>query len=121
MSTERETYFLALAQEWWDTAAALRARGVPEGDPALGVWREAAWCHLLFTRGHHAAVVTRLRAVVLDVTGVPAAPAMAHTGLYADKYSRTETLKRSQNEGLGPASCGWMLRQSVLKSTWPAA
>ena len=41
-----------------------------EGDPALGVWREAAWCHLLFTRGHYAAVVTRLGAVVLDVTGV---------------------------------------------------
>lgn len=70
MNTEQGSYFFALAQEWW-AAAVLRVRGVPEGDPALGVWREAAWCHLLVARGHYAAVVMRLRAVVLDVTGVP--------------------------------------------------
>lgn len=73
MSTERLPYFLVLAQEWWEIAAVLRARGVSEGDAVLGVWREAAWCHLLFARGHHAAVVTRLRAIVREVTGKPPA------------------------------------------------
>ena len=76
MKTNRQPYFLALAQEWWDAAAVLRARGVPEGDPVLGVWREAAWCHLLVARGHFAAVVTRLRAVAREVAGVhPSVPA----------------------------------------------
>ncbi len=70
MSTDRLPFFLALAQEWWDAAIVLRARGVPEGDPALGVCREAAWCHLMFARGRHAAVVARLPAVVRAVTGV---------------------------------------------------
>lgn len=75
MNTDRQPYFLALAQEWWAAAAALRARGVDESDPALGVWREAAWCHLLVARGHFAAVVTRLRAVAREVAGVhPSAP-----------------------------------------------
>jgi hypothetical protein len=43
-------FFLERAREWRAVADALRARGVPDGDPALWVWREAAWCHLLFTR-----------------------------------------------------------------------
>lgn len=70
MSTDRLPFFLALAQEWWDAAIVLRARGVPEGDPALGVWREAAWCHLMLARGKHTAAVARLPAVVRAVTGV---------------------------------------------------
>ena len=78
MSTDRLPYFLALAQEWREIAAVLRAREVPEGDPALGVWREAAWCHLLAARGHHAAIGTRLQAIVREVTGKPPAiPAAA--------------------------------------------
>ena len=40
-------------------------------DPALGVWREAAWCHLLFAAGKYSAALVRLRAVTRDVTGVP--------------------------------------------------
>ena len=69
MSTDRLPFFLALAQEWWNAAAVLRARGVAEGDPTLGVWREAAWCHLMFARGKYAAAVARLPAVIRDVTG----------------------------------------------------
>jgi hypothetical protein len=30
---------------------------------ALGLWREAAWCHALFAAGRYAAVPARLRAV----------------------------------------------------------
>jgi hypothetical protein len=63
-------YFLGVARDWRDAADRLRARGVPEGHPALGVWREAAWCHLLFARGLRAAALARLRAVVRGVTGV---------------------------------------------------
>jgi hypothetical protein len=50
----------------------LRARGVREGEPVLGVWREAAWCHLLFAAGKYAGAVARLRVVLGDVTGAPA-------------------------------------------------
>ena len=63
-------FFLAVAREWRGVADRLRARGVPAGDPLLGVWREAAWCHVLFARGLHAAAAARLRVVVRDVTGV---------------------------------------------------
>jgi hypothetical protein len=62
--------FLALACEWRDAADRLRSHGLPEGHPLLGVWREAAWCHVLFARGLHAAAAARLRVVVRDVTGV---------------------------------------------------
>ena len=70
MSTDRLPFFLALAQEWWNAAAVLRARGVAEGDPTLGVWREAAWCHLMFARGKDSAAVARLPAVVRAAAGV---------------------------------------------------
>ena len=62
------TFFLEHAREWWAVADALRARGVTD-DPALTVWREAAWCHLLFARGMHAAAVARLRGVLRDAGG----------------------------------------------------
>jgi len=32
------------------------------------VWREAAWCHLMFERGLPGAALARLRAVVKEVT-----------------------------------------------------
>ena len=70
MSTDQLPFFLALAQEWRTAADVLRARRVAETDPTLGVWREAAWCHLMFARGRHAAAVVRLPAVVRAVTGV---------------------------------------------------
>ena len=37
MSADRQSDFLARARELWEAAAVLRARGVAEGDPALGV------------------------------------------------------------------------------------
>jgi hypothetical protein len=53
VSTEQDRdYFLRAGVEWVRVADALRAAGAPEQDPALGVWREAAWCHLLFTAGN---------------------------------------------------------------------
>ena len=69
MTTDRLPFFLALARDWRAAADALRAAGVPDGDPALGVWREAAWCHVLFTRGHCPAPLASLRAFVRAVTG----------------------------------------------------
>lgn len=72
MDTDRLPFFLGRVREWWGVAEALRARGVPEGDRALTVWREAAWCHLLLTAGRHQALVMWLRVVVREVTGVPA-------------------------------------------------
>jgi hypothetical protein len=42
MSTGRLPFFLALAHSWRAAADALRAAGVPDTDPALRVWREAA-------------------------------------------------------------------------------
>ena len=62
-------YFLGVARDWRDAADRLRARGVPEGHPALGVWREAAWCHLMFARGRPDAALAKLRAAVRSVTG----------------------------------------------------
>ena len=61
--------FLALAREWRDVADRLCVAGVPEGHPLLGVWREAAWCHLMFSRGRPEVALARLRAVVREVTG----------------------------------------------------
>jgi hypothetical protein len=62
-------FFLARAREWWVAADRLRAR-VPDGDPVLTVWREAAWAHLLLTMGRFAAAVKRLREVFRDVVRV---------------------------------------------------
>lgn len=42
MTTDWLPPFLALARDWRAAADALRAGGVPERDPALSVWREAA-------------------------------------------------------------------------------
>jgi hypothetical protein len=66
--------FLALAMEWRALADGLRARGVPETDPALSVWREAAWCHTLVERGLHAHLLTRLLPLAHAVTGRPVEP-----------------------------------------------
>src|SRR4051794_22357187 len=63
-------FFLGQALEWWDVAERLRARGVPDWEPALGVWREAAWSHLLLNAGNYAEVIANLRGVVREVTGV---------------------------------------------------
>jgi hypothetical protein len=63
--------FLDLAREWRATADTLRQSGLPRDHPALWVWREAAWCQLLFARGHYPAAVNRLRAVVQEMTGAP--------------------------------------------------
>lgn len=68
MTTDRLPFFLALARDWRAAADALRAAGVPD-DPAVRVWREAAWCHVLFARGQHHAALASLRAVVRAVTG----------------------------------------------------
>jgi hypothetical protein len=68
VSTEQD-FFLRAGAEWLAVADALRAAGVPGGDPALGVWREAAWCHLLFADGNYPALVLRLRAVLAGVLG----------------------------------------------------
>jgi hypothetical protein len=70
-------YFLERAREWWAITDELRARGVPESDPALWVWREAAWCHLLLTAGRHDLIVARLKAVFREVSGAPTAPTPA--------------------------------------------
>jgi hypothetical protein len=61
---ERLPFFLEHARQWRAAADALRACGVPEGDPALTVWREAAYCHLLLIKGLHRAAVKRLREVL---------------------------------------------------------
>jgi hypothetical protein len=68
MSRERLPLFLEVACEWWAVADSLRASCVSE-HPALTVWREAAWCHLLFTSGRYDAIVARLRVVLASVAG----------------------------------------------------
>jgi hypothetical protein len=72
-------FFLARAREWRVVADELRARGVREGDPLLTVWREAAWCDLLLTRGRYATAVNHLRGLLRDVTGAPTSVALAPT------------------------------------------
>jgi hypothetical protein len=69
MSADRLPFFLALARDWRAAADALRAVGVPDDDPAVRVWREAAWCHVLFAREKYHAALASLRAVVRAVTG----------------------------------------------------
>src|SRR4051812_43391578 len=71
---ERLPFFLEKAREWRAVADALRARGVSEDDPALTVWREAAWCHLLLMKGRHDLIVERLKVVFRDLSGAPTAP-----------------------------------------------
>jgi hypothetical protein len=66
MSCERLPFFLELACEWWAIADALRERGAPPEDPALRVWREAAWCHLLLKAGRYDAIMTRLWIVLRE-------------------------------------------------------
>ena len=69
MTTDRLPFFLALARTWRTTADALRAVGLSEADPVLRVWREAAWCHVLYGRGQYRVALASLRAVVRAVTG----------------------------------------------------
>jgi hypothetical protein len=72
-------FLLARAREWRVIADELRARGIREGDPVLTVWREAAWCHLLLTRGRFSTAVNHLRELLLSVTGEPPDPSLAPT------------------------------------------
>jgi hypothetical protein len=94
MTAERLPFFLAHAREWWAASDALRAAGAREDDPALGVWREAAWCHLLFGAGKYTPVLARLRHVCRGVTGAspPAVPVPAGElealDLAADLFAR---------------------------------
>jgi hypothetical protein len=76
MAGERLPFFLAHARGWRAAADALRAAGVRQGGPALSVWREAAWCHLLSWAGKYASALTQPRVVCRDVTGAspPAVP-----------------------------------------------
>ena len=71
MTTQQMSPFLALARDWRAAAEALRSAGAAEGDPALRVWREVVWCHVLFGRGRHHAALASLRAAVRAVTGEP--------------------------------------------------
>ena len=73
-------YFLERAREWRAVADAPRARGVPEDEPALWVWREAAWCHLLLSWGRDDLVVARLGEVLLRVSGMSTVPASQGRG-----------------------------------------
>lgn len=68
-------FFLCAAMEW----AALRAsNGVGPG--LAGLYRELAFCHLLFKRGKYAAVLARLRAVLgLNVRNTGRTPDRAET------------------------------------------
>ena len=68
MPAERLPYLLARAQDWRAAADALRAAGVREGDPALTVWREAAWCHVQIARGRYEAALFPVRRTVRAVT-----------------------------------------------------
>src|SRR5438067_1145444 len=69
MHPDQLPFFLDRAREWWAVADTLRACGVPPDHPALGVWREAAWCHLLLVRGRYPAIVSCLRRVLREMTG----------------------------------------------------
>jgi hypothetical protein len=82
-------FFLRAGIEWAAVADAVRA--APHGDDplrtvALGLWREAAWCHALFAAGRYAAVLDRLRAIRAGV--FPTDPAGPVTG----PPNATETL-----------------------------
>lgn len=59
-----EEFFMDLACEWWAIADVLREHGVPPEDPALTVWREAAWCYLLLKDGRYDVILPRLRKVL---------------------------------------------------------
>lgn len=80
MASDRMPFFLVYAREWWAIADVLRASGGRPDDPALGVWREAAWCHLLFAAGKYAASLVWLRAVARDVIGAPLESAPVPSG-----------------------------------------
>jgi hypothetical protein len=63
--------------EWVRVADAVR--GIPTGeDPlrtvALGLWREAAWCHVLFAAGKKTALLTRLRTILAEAGLDPVQP-----------------------------------------------
>ena len=74
MASEQLPFLLAKAREWWVVADILRASGIRPDDPALTVWREAAWCQLLFTAGKYAAALVRLRAVAATRPGFRSNP-----------------------------------------------
>lgn len=55
-------YFLRIGVEWARIATAIRAHYPNATDSfALGLWRKAAWCHLLFTAGKQSALLKQLR------------------------------------------------------------
>lgn len=86
------SFFLDRAVEWRLIADELREEGVPEHDPALRVWREAAWCHLLLNAGHEREALDCLRVAVSRVTGRPepahAGPATLFAHLHAAVSAR---------------------------------
>ncbi len=100
MASDRLPFFLALAREWWGVADVLRARGAPPDDPALTVWREAAWCHLLFAAGKDTAALPRLRAVACDATGIP--PNRTDNRLTTSRHLRRRCRHHSRGFFPGP-------------------
>lgn len=106
MASDRLPFFLALARDWWEVADVLRANGTPPDDPALTVWREAAWCYVLFAAGKDTAALPRLRAVIHAVTGAPPDP------------NRQPT---SQSEALGVAADLFARLQEAVSARHPAA
>jgi hypothetical protein len=93
MNSERLPFFLARSRDWWAAADALRAAGVPDGDPVLTIWREVAWCHVLFDRGLYPAAFASLRVAVRRVTGAypidPSPPPATETlSAAADPFAR---------------------------------
>jgi hypothetical protein len=100
------TDFLAVAEDWRDAADALRTAGVPADDPALGVWREAAWVHLLLSREQYPFVLTRLAPVARVVTGLPLGPpgkpttAAEAVSAAADLFARMRTVVSARHSGV---------------------
>jgi hypothetical protein len=75
-------FFLKAAVEWMRLANSMRER-YPAGEgpiwrAALGLWREAAWCHLLFAAGKHTLLLGRLRVVLAEVVGGRPDPPRRH-------------------------------------------
>lgn len=95
MAAERMPYFLKVSREWWGMAQALRDSGVPEHDPVLTVWREAAWCHLLLSRGREDLVPKWLRAVAEKLTGEPVGRDQAPADLFGRMWAAVLSRHRS--------------------------
>src|SRR5438034_1152449 len=70
---QAEDFFIRTAIEWAAIAAAMRPTSSEGNDPlhdaALGLWRELAWCHLLFTAGKHGVLLGVLKTVLRRAVG----------------------------------------------------